>query len=103
MPTTEPHVVTTAPPAPTTAAGPATEIAPGTYVVGVDIAAGTYRTKGPADSRVPFCYWARLKDTSGNIDAITANGNPQGPTTVTVAATDKAFETSGCSTWTKVG
>ncbi len=86
------------PPAP---AEPANSIGPGTYVVGKEVQAGTYHTTGPADASVPICYWARLKDTSGDMSAIITNGTPQGPTTVTISKGDGAFETSGCATWTK--
>jgi uncharacterized protein YoxC len=75
----------------------------GTYVVGVDITAGTYRTSGPAAGNDLFCYWARLSSTDGSFDAIITNGNTAGPTTVTIAASDKAFEVSGCADWHKVG
>ena len=57
----------------------------------------TYQT----DSGREFgCYWARLSDTSGEFEGIITNGNTQGPTTVTIAPSDAAFETSGCSDWT---
>lgn len=67
----------------------------GTFLVGEDIDPGTYRTDGGE-----FCYWARLSDTSGELESIITNGSAQGPTTVTVSASDAAFETSGCSDWT---
>ncbi|MBP0458383.1 hypothetical protein [Streptomyces montanisoli] len=75
----------------------------GTFVVGSDIKAGTYKTSGPADSGFPSCYWARLKGTSGDFGEILANGNPSGQTTVTIRSSDKAFQTTGCSEWKKVG
>lgn len=84
-----------------TPSGPATAIGQGTYVVGSDIVAGTYKTAGPTGD-LP-CYWARLKNTSGDFSAIITNGNPTGQTTVTISKTDGAFETTGCQQWTKVG
>jgi hypothetical protein len=42
------------------------------------------------------------KDTSGSFAAIIANGNPEGPTTVTISKSDGAFPTSGRKTWQKV-
>jgi hypothetical protein len=90
-----------APVEPPTASGPATAIGAGTYVVGSDIVAGTYKTAGPAAGSFG-CYWARLKDTSGEFAAIITNGGAQGPTTVTISGSDGAFQTSGCNTWTKV-
>ncbi|MFE6526945.1 hypothetical protein [Streptomyces sp. NPDC057794] len=75
-------------------------VGPGTHEVGKDMPAGTYRTAGPSDSDLPNCYWARMEDASGELDAIIANGNPEGPTTVTVNA-GEYFQTSGCSNWIK--
>lgn len=73
----------------------------GTFVVGDDIKAGTYKTVGPEDEY--GCYWARLKGTSGDFEDIIANGNVTGQTTVTIASSDGAFETTGCKEWKKVG
>jgi hypothetical protein len=75
----------------------------GTYIVGTDIKPGTYRTDGPEDTAIPNCYWARLQATSGEFSDIIANGNTAGPTTVTISASDKAFQTTGCKTWTRTG
>lgn len=68
----------------------------GVFLVGEDVKPGTYRTQGSAGLG---CYWARLSGTSGNFDEIITNGNAEGPTTVTIAKSDKAFETSGCQEW----
>ena len=74
----------------------ATEIpGAGTYLVGTDIQAGQYRSAGSEG-----CYWARLRSTSGR--DIIANGLSDGPQVVTISASDAAFETSRCGTWTKV-
>lgn len=85
------------PTATATPSAPATTISHGTYLVGTEIMPGIYKTTGAAG--VGLCYWARLKDISGNFDAIIANGISRGPTTVTIRATDDAFTTSGCNTW----
>ncbi|MFD3696226.1 hypothetical protein ACFWUZ_08685 [Streptomyces sp. NPDC058646] len=85
-------------PAPAGPAGPARSIGPGTYLVGEDVAAGTYKTPGPSSSSIPNCYWARNKNDSGEFSAIIANGNPEGPTRVTVKK-GEVFETSGCEAW----
>lgn len=91
------ETVTAKPPKP---AGPSGTIdGDGTWLVGQDVKAGTYRAKpGPDDN----CYWARLKGTSGELDDILANGNPTGPTVVTIRSSDKAFETSSCGTWERI-
>lgn len=86
---------------PPTPSGPVTSFGPGTYVVGTDIVAGTYKTAGSASDSP--CYWARLRNTSGELSAIITNGNPEGPTTVTISKSDGAFETSGCQQWHKIG
>ncbi|MCD7437291.1 hypothetical protein K4B79_03535 [Streptomyces lincolnensis] len=75
----------------------------GTYIVGDDIRPGTYRTDGPEESVIPNCYWARLSGTSGEFDEIIANANTAGPTTVTISASDGAFQTTGCKTWKRTG
>lgn len=67
----------------------------GTFVVGEDVAPGTYRTAGSSG-----CYWARLSGTSGDLGDVLANGLSDGPLTVTIAPSDEAFETQRCGEWT---
>ncbi|NBF00270.1 hypothetical protein FE391_43860 [Nonomuraea sp. KC401] len=67
-----------------------------TLVVGTDIQPGTYRTSGPAGG-FSRCYWARLSSTDGDV---IATGMPADAATVTIEATDKAFQTGGCAEWT---
>ncbi|UIX29555.1 hypothetical protein [Streptomyces sp. GQFP] len=74
----------------------------GTYVVGNDIKPGTYRSEGPQGGLIASCYWARLSSTSGELKDIIANNATSGQTTVTIAATDKAFNTTGCKAWKKI-
>lgn len=69
----------------------------GTFEVGTDIKPGTYKSTGDDE----LCYWARLKNTSGDFDAIITNHNGANAT-VTIKKTDGAFETARCGTWTKV-
>jgi hypothetical protein len=79
------------------ASGPkATSFGDGKYAVGIDIAPGTYRTKG-GDG----CYWDREKNLTGGLDGILANDNAVGPTVVTIQASDIGFKTDGCGTWSK--
>jgi hypothetical protein len=68
----------------------------GTYIVGTDIQPGRWKADGS-----DLCYWARLKDDSGDFDAIITNHAGAGRATVTVARTDGAFTTTGCGTWTR--
>lgn len=75
----------------------------GTFTVPAQMVPGTWQTTGPADSSIPMCYWARLSNTSGDLSAIKASDLTKGPATVTIAAGDAGFTTSGCQTWTRVG
>lgn len=87
------------PASPAVPSGPQTTFGDGTYRVGSDIEPGTYRAPGTEQS----CYWARLKDLSGTLDAIVASDLAQGPATVSISTSDVAFKTARCGTWTKVG
>lgn len=78
----------------------ATTFGEGRFMVGTDIAPGTYQTTGP--SAKLDCYWERLKDTSGATDSIIANNLGGGPATVTIDRSDAAFQTRWCNTWSKV-
>ena len=69
----------------------------GTYEVGVDIKPGTYVSPPPSSGN---CYWARLSG-SNSLDSIIANNNSSGQSLVTIASTDKFFETSGCNDWSR--
>jgi outer membrane murein-binding lipoprotein Lpp len=69
----------------------------GTYIVGTDIAPGTWRSDGTGS-----CYWARLSGFSGTTPDIRANGNVSGSFIVTISPTDKGFTSSRCGMWTKV-
>ena len=73
-----------------------TKFGQGTFIVGVDIKPGTYRS-----SKGPSCYWARLKNFTGAISGIIAN-NFGGKAVVKIRATDKGFQSQSCGTWTKV-
>lgn len=73
----------------------------GIYVVGTDIEPGTYHTPG-SSTDTGECYWARLKDTTGDSGSIIANGSSQGQMTLTIKSTDAAVKSSGCSGWAKV-
>lgn len=72
-----------------------TSFGDGTYVVGREVAPGTYRTLGGDN-----CYWARLADAGGATTL--ANDNATGPVVVTLLSSDGAFQSKGCGTWSKV-
>lgn len=69
----------------------------GMFEVGKDIQPGTYRTR----SASPGCYWARLSGFDGTLGEIIANDNTDYPAIVTIAPTDKGFQSQGCGTWTQ--
>lgn len=69
----------------------------GTYQVGTDIQPGTYRTREGS----PNCYYERLKDFTGGLNSILANGNTSAPAIITIKPTDAGFNSQGCGTWTK--
>jgi hypothetical protein len=69
----------------------------GTFIVNKDIAPGTWRSSGDQ-----ACYWERLNDFSGELNAIIANDNTSDPTIVTIGSGDAGFSSKRCGTWTKV-
>lgn len=73
----------------------------GMLKVGTDIAPGTYTSGGTAPGGLG-CYWERTSAVGRSLDAITANGNPEGPVVVTVDAADAYFKTDDCQDWKKV-
>ncbi|PZR80608.1 MAG: hypothetical protein DLM65_07725 [Candidatus Aeolococcus gillhamiae] len=66
----------------------------GIFIVGTDLASGTYSAPGGSS-----CYWARLSGFGGTSDQIIANGLGQSSVIVTVAPGDAGFEASGCGIW----
>jgi hypothetical protein len=83
-------------PQPTTP--PAATIEDGIWAVPDEVEPGTYVSAGSES-----CCWARLRNTNGDLDSIIANSINPGRQRVTIRSTDKAFETTGCPTWQKVG
>ena len=79
-------------------AGPITE--DGVYIVGTDLAPGTWRSEGGSEFG---CYAARLSGFGGTLNEIISNDlASEGGLIITIAASDVGFETTGCGTWTKV-
>jgi hypothetical protein len=76
-----------------------TSFGDGTWLVGTDIAPGTYRTEVPEGD--PFCVWKRLSGFSGEYDdTITGDiVDVAGQTFVEIAPTDVAFTSEQCGTW----
>lgn len=73
-------------------------IGEGTFIVGDDIRPGRYKARADGDGS---CYWARLKNDTGDSDSIIANNVSEGAASVTIKSSDGAFETSGCTPWVR--
>ncbi|MFK4294999.1 hypothetical protein ABH924_000131 [Arthrobacter sp. GAS37] len=76
---------------------PDTQMRDGTYVVGKDIAAGTYQVQS---NSVHNCYWERTSAQGGTIANDLITFAPQGPV-VTVYA-GEGFVSQSCGTWKKI-
>jgi len=108
---TQPGTVTTVVSAPTQATPDKTqpaEKAPkaltfgdGTWTIGDQMPAGTYRTVVPHDSTT--CVWERLSGLDGSLADIITSGlqNADAHVTVTISKTDKGFMSLGCGNWIK--
>ncbi len=83
-------------PSPVAVPSPIT-ITDGTFIVGVDLPAGTYRSDGG-----PTCHWARLSGFTGESTDIIANDNPAGPAVVSIQPTDVGFQSKSCGSWTEI-
>lgn len=68
-----------------------THLEPSMYLVGRDIEAGLYQGSGES------CYWERLKNVAGGLDAIIANDGPEGNFFVQISPTDFAFCINRCT------
>lgn len=71
----------------------------GTYLVGTDIAPGTYKSAASHANNSSYCKWSRLSDLSGTSTAETATGADPGTTFVIITPADKAFKTQDCLPW----
>ena len=69
----------------------------GTWVVGSDIQAGTYRSSKTGSG----CYWQRLSGFSGEFSDIIVNELTDAISVVEISSTDAGFSTERCGTWTQ--
>jgi hypothetical protein len=69
----------------------------GMFIVGTDIAPGTYRVDAENN-----CYWERMRNFEGALNAIIANDNSKGSTIVDIQPSDAGFQSSNCGEWKKV-
>lgn len=93
-------------PAPQAApAGPKTTFGDGTWVVGEDIVAGTYKSNGAKQGMFELCSVTTHSDENADSDKTldwkTANANE--PIRLKVAGNVKSVKASGCEDFVKVG
>jgi hypothetical protein len=74
-----------------------TSFGAGAYIVGTDMVPGTYRSSGGNN-----CYYEMLRDFTGSMNSIIANGNTNNQTIVTITPTDAGLQSQSCGTWTKL-
>jgi len=70
----------------------------GAYMVGVDIAPGTWRTQSGTSS----CYWERDRDATGALSDIINNDFGVGGGFITIASTDLQLQIQGCGSTTYI-
>jgi len=68
----------------------------GTWVVGIDVGAGTWTAPGGAD-----CIWERVSDFSGEPGSLKATGGGVDNPVVLIQDGDAGFVTDGCGPWTR--
>jgi hypothetical protein len=73
-------------------------ITAGTYLIGNDIQAGTYRGQTGVDFS-DSCYWERLRGVDGDFDSIIANDNATGQFYIQVLQSDFALMTACQLEW----
>jgi hypothetical protein len=77
---------------------PNADFGPGTYIVGTDIAPGTWGSSGG-----DLCYWERLRGFGGaTINDIIANDLSPTQAIVTISPGDTGFSSTGCGSWSKL-
>ncbi|KZS58019.1 hypothetical protein [Mycobacterium ostraviense] len=83
----------------------------GVFLVGTDIAPGTYRTEGPSNplilvfgrvSELSTCSWLMHGTPAASAEDIVNSNTSMGPMYVTIPATVAAFETRNCKLWMRV-
>ena len=107
FPTAPPDTLPTV--APTPATGVLTSFTDGLWLIGEQIAPGTYRTEPPSSG----CYWARFAEFSdlNRLDARSSAATDSGVWSAGIRSPveivwirdgDAAFETVGCGTWRRL-
>lgn len=71
----------------------------GTFLVGIDVSPGLYRST--SDGNGP-CFWFRLSGLGGTADDVIALEVQSGSVIAEIAPTDYAFRSTGCTEWKRV-
>jgi hypothetical protein len=77
-------------------ATPATSFPDGDWVVGADIAPGTYKSVNGYD-----CYWEQARGFDHDLTEIITTDNSPGSATVTIPSSAVRFTSKACGTWKK--
>ena len=78
---------------------PPQAIGEGEWLVGEDVKAGRYKTKGAEDSLFTFCAWTVYDKEDGDAIDFGTSDNEKAPGRVTLKK-GNAFHTNGCKPWT---
>ena len=70
----------------------------GVWLVGDEIAAGTYKSDGGGD----YCSWTRLSGLTGTQSEVIEHEFVGGRAAITIPDSDVAFETSDCGSWSRL-
>lgn len=83
----------------------------GVFLVGTDIAPGTYRTEGPSNplilvfgrvSELSTCSWSTHSAPEVSNENIVDTNTSMGPMSVVIPPTVAAFQTHNCKLWMRV-
>jgi hypothetical protein len=72
-----------------------TPVGDGTWSLGIDVAAGTWKAPGGPD-----CEWERLSDLAGLSNSVAQQGGGAGAQAVGLEGDEVALRTRGCGVWT---
>jgi len=72
---------------------------PGTWLVNEEIAPGLWQNSDASEG----CSWSRLSNLRDGEAAVAGSGFGYSILTVEISATDRAFDSKGCGTWTRIG
>jgi len=78
---------------------PTSAFAGGAYLIGWEVGPGVWRNSDSSDG----CYWERRSGFGGTLDDVITNSFSYDVQTVSIAKSDRAFYSSGCGTWKRIG